>query len=181
MIVKAIGFGLHQPDRNLITNMVSSILQISNDQIEITDAECYQPSIGSETVIFAYGTRAHKRLLASIEKHQQPWIVILPDVHNLKKDIANKIHRQKAVEILRKVKQQIDEKQKGNLEKTEQSNFSMNSLKITLKNGQEIIVADHEGADALPNEIKTFLHLLDKLPYQEVDIEFIKNDRRTSS
>ena len=177
MHVTAIGCGLHKPDISLIHRMVKSLLEIESHDVTIVDVLSYQPKIDQKDLVLVYGARAHKQLMASISEDKAPQIVLLPDVTRLEKTATNEETRKQAMNILQHVKRRLEGEVLEENGSCTSGSFDVASIKVTLKSGQKIMVSDEQSADALPQEIKSFLELLSKLPYEEVDIEFTKNGR----
>lgn len=177
MHVTAIGCGLHKSDTGLIHRMVKSLLKIDSHNVTIIDVLSYQPEIDREDLVLVYGARAHKQLMANMSEDEAPQIVLLPDVTKLKRTTANKETRKKAMDILQHVKRRLEGEVLEESDSRTPGSFDVATVKVTLKSGQKIVVSGDQSADALPQEIKSFLELLGKLPYEEVDIEFTKNGR----
>jgi hypothetical protein len=194
-MIKAIGFGITKEDDELIRRMLANTLRIIPTNPEIIDSQCYQPTIterkdGKVEIILAYGARALKQVVVHNPQINEAQIIKLPDVRQLAKGQAsNKPARQEATQILSELKKRMEEgsvslpttipPKPGEVIKThsvENSEFPC-SVKITMQDGKQLTIASASEADALPEEMKSFLQLLGKLPCKEVDIEFVKSNR----
>lgn len=163
-------------NRELIVRMVRTLLNIEEPDIKFLDIASYPMTYEDENIILMYGATARKTTEAFLSDYTggtKPYILALPDIKKLSKSPENTEHRKQATQALRTFKEHLDS--------GAQLQYEPNRLEIKLKSGQIISVSNDTSADILPQEIKDFLLLLNKLPYEEVSIEFIKGNGAHSS
>jgi hypothetical protein len=189
MLVTVYGFRLSNGDFDLIHKMVQ-ILEPKNEvTINIIDTQCYSTSeTPSGDIILIYGGKAERQLQTNaITLPSNSFILRLPELKSLHKGTANKETRQEAMTALQNLRGRIEAGEVGSgvapkevakdpsviLEESKLSNLNC-SLKM--KRGETLKISNLPSADINIAEMKAFLQLLQKMPYEEVEIEFIKDN-----